>query len=52
MVNRQNSVDNGADALRTGQLTVEATYGEIVHIENTETFNNISYESAGEERSV
>lgn len=33
MVNRKNTLDFGADPLRTGQLTVEATYGVIVHIE-------------------
>ena len=33
MVNNKNTVDNGADPLRTGQLTVEATYGVIVHFE-------------------
>lgn len=33
MVNNKNSVDNGADPLRTGQLTVEATYGTVVAFE-------------------
>lgn len=33
MVNRRNSADYGADPLRTGQLTVEATYALIVHYE-------------------
>ena len=33
MVNRRNSADYGADPLRTGQLTVEATYAIIVHYE-------------------
>lgn len=33
MVNTKNTVDNGADPLRVGQLTVEATYGVIVHYE-------------------
>ena len=33
MVNRSNTTNDGADALRTGQLTVEATYGVIVHKE-------------------
>jgi hypothetical protein len=41
MVNRKNTVDFGADPLRTGQLSVEATYGVIVHYENTEVLNNI-----------
>lgn len=43
MVNRSNTTDDGADALRTGQLTVEATYGVVVHFENSETFQNIKY---------
>lgn len=33
MVNSKITVDNGADPLRVGQLTVEATYGVIVHNE-------------------
>lgn len=33
MVNSKNVVDNGADPLRVGQLTVEATYGVVVAIE-------------------
>lgn len=33
MVNSKNVVDNGADPLRTGQLTVEATYGTVVGFE-------------------
>ena len=37
MVNHRNIVDNGADPLRVGQLTVEATYGVIVHYEPEET---------------
>ena len=36
MVNTKNTVDNGADPLRVGQLTVEATYGVIVHYEPEE----------------
>ena len=43
MVNRSNSTDDSADALRTGQLTVEATYGVVVHFENSEAFQNIKY---------
>ena len=43
MVNQSNTTDDGADALRTGQLTVEATYGVIVHTENGETIQNIKY---------
>lgn len=33
MVNRNITVDNGADPLRTGQVTLEATYGVVIHIE-------------------
>lgn len=42
MVNSRNIVDNGADPLRVGQLTVEATYGVIVHIESDETLQYIN----------
>lgn len=41
MVNRRNTLDFGADPLRTGQLTVEATYGVIVHIEPEYNLKNI-----------
>lgn len=44
MVNRNNTVDIGADPLRTGQLTVEGTYGVIVHCEPDNTLTNIKYE--------
>lgn len=37
MVNTQNTVDNGADPLRVGQLSVEATYGAVVHVDREET---------------
>lgn len=43
MVNRKNTADYTADALRTGQLTVEATYGVIVHIEPDTTLANIEF---------
>lgn len=45
MVNRKNTTDNSADPLRTGQLTVEATYGVIMYFEdpNTGTIENINY---------
>lgn len=33
MVNHKITVDNGADPLKVGQLTVEATYGVVVHYE-------------------
>lgn len=42
MVNRRNTTDNGADPLRMGQVTVEATYGVIVHHENGATLRNIN----------
>lgn len=41
MVNRRNTADYGADPLRTGQLTVEATYGIIVHLEPDDMLENI-----------
>lgn len=43
MVNTKNTVDTGADPLRTGQLTVEATFGTVVHIESGEPIQNINY---------
>lgn len=43
MVNRRNTLDAGADPLRAGQVTVEATYGVIVHFENGEKIQNIKY---------
>lgn len=43
MVNRTNTTDDGADALRTGQLTVEATYGVIVSFETDKTIQDIKY---------
>lgn len=43
MANRNNTLDFGADPLRTGQLTVEATYGVIVHLEPDKTLKNIDY---------
>lgn len=42
MVNRRNTVDYGADPLRTGQITVEATYGIIVYFEPGGTVENIN----------
>lgn len=44
MVNRRNTTDNGADPLRTGQVTVEATYGIVVYRQNGETLNHINIE--------
>lgn len=43
MVNRRNTVDLGADALRTGQVTVEATYAIVVRRADGETLWNINY---------
>ena len=44
MVNRGgNDVDIGADPLRTGQVTVQATYGVIVHLEPDGTIQHINY---------
>ena len=43
MTNRRNSVDYGADVLRTGQLTIEATYGVIVYIEPDGIIQNIEF---------
>ncbi len=43
MVSRNNTVNTGADALREGQLTVEATYGEIVRMQPNNPLNHINY---------
>lgn len=42
MVNQKNTADAGADPLRTGQVTVEATYGIIVHTEPDTEISNIN----------
>lgn len=42
MVNRSNRVDIGADPLRTGQLTVEATYAIIVYTAPDDVLENIN----------
>lgn len=47
MVNQTNTIDSGADPLRTGQVTVEATYGIIVYTEPDNDLTNI--EVRGEE---
>lgn len=52
MVNRRNTIDFGADPLRTGQLTVEATYGIIVHFDKDNVIEHIGYTSDNEERSL
>lgn len=52
MTNRRNTVDSGADPLRTGQVTVEATYGRVVYIEpdgSIETMRFIANEGGGTE---
>ena len=41
MVNRRNTADYGADPLRTGQVTVEATYGVVVHFANDKKLQHI-----------
>ena len=41
MVNQKNTLDYGADSLRTGQVTVEATYGIIVRFQNEKTIQHI-----------
>lgn len=43
MTNRRNTVDPGADPLRAGQVTVEATYGVIVYSEPDGVINNIEF---------
>ena len=42
MVNRRNTQENGADPLRTGQVSVEATYAVIVHRKNSPAMNHIN----------
>lgn len=41
MVNQKNQIDSGADPLRTGQVTVEATYGIIVYEEASKDLTSI-----------
>ena len=41
MVNQRNQINSGADPLRTGQVTVEATYGIIVYEEASKDLTNI-----------
>lgn len=43
MTHRNNTVNSGADSLKTGQLTVEATYAVIVPHRCDGTINNINY---------
>lgn len=42
MVNRTNTTTDGADPLRTGQVTVEATYGVVVHFQSDEMIQHIN----------
>lgn len=42
IVNQNNTMDAGADPLRTGQLTVEGTYGIIVRFRNEKTLGHIT----------
>lgn len=44
MVNTKNSINFGADPLRTGQITVEAVYGIIVHMAPDGKLENIRYD--------
>lgn len=41
MVNTNNSIDPTADALRTGQIMVDATFGVIVHRVADQPLNHI-----------
>ena len=42
MVYRTNTTADGADPLRTGQLTVDATYGVITYFQSDETIQHIN----------
>lgn len=44
MVNTKISIDDGADALRTGQMTVDATYGIIVRMKSSTMLEHINRE--------
>lgn len=44
IVNRRNTADLSADPLRTGQITVEATYGVIVWTAPKDVFNHLAYD--------
>lgn len=43
MTNRQNTADNAADPLKTGQISVESTYGIIVYENDSEEIDNIKF---------
>lgn len=42
LVNSKNTVQYGADPLRTGQLTIEATYGIVIHREPEQKIGRIA----------
>ena len=44
MVNRKNTVNLGADPLRTGQITAEATYGIVITRSTENTVQNIDFQ--------
>lgn len=46
---RAPSIDYGADPLRTGQITVEGTYGVLRHYVNEKTVDHIKYTEKREE---
>lgn len=48
MVNQNNTADYGADPLRSGQITVEATYAVIVQFANDRMIHNIKYDDRKE----
>lgn len=43
MVNRNITVDTGADPLKVGQLTIEATYGAVIYGDRDTVLNNFNY---------
>lgn len=47
MVNRRNTVEYGADALRTGQITIDATWGEMVYRVNDKMFQHLTVNEKG-----
>lgn len=50
MVNRNNTADYGADPLRAGQITVEATYGVVVQLANERKIHHIEYNERKEKQ--
>lgn len=48
MVNQTNQIDTGADPLRTGQVSVEATYGIIVYEAPDNDLDSIEIQAKGE----